>query len=164
MQRLFSFLFKYAPQLLISLGLVIAQLVFIDRNIIGVYLFGSLFTGTDRYKIVVISVFITLLYDSIKIIPLGTWALSFFAIVFMFESILQLFQIRDELRIYTLRGVLLLTIIISSTTVLQSYAIQLLSTHTLVKGGEFSIVILTLLFILLRKISATRSSREYIQL
>jgi len=164
MNNFFSFLFKHTPQLLISLILVIAQLVFINSNIIGVYMFGSFYTGMDRYKIFIISVFITLLFDAIKIIPLGTWALAFFAVTVLIEGILQIFGLKNELQSSSLRGNIFLIVVISLSTIAHSYALQFLSFQTLAKGGEWSIFVLAILFVLLHRITATRSSREYIQL
>lgn len=164
MHSFISFLFKYAPQLIISIALVITQLLFIDTNIIGVYMFGSFYTGTDRYKIFTMSVFITLLYDSIKIMPLGTWAFAFFAVTVLVEGLLYSAGLKNELRSFSIRGNIVLILVIGISTIAHVYGIQLLSSQTLAKGTEWSIFVLALLFVLLYRLAATRSSREYIQL
>lgn len=162
MQKALSFIIRYIPQLLVSLLLVFTQLLFLNSNIIGVYLFTSLFTNKSYYKIFVTCCIVTVLYDSIKITHLGSWALSFFAVALIGEVIFNFLKFKNEINVTSLRGFLLLFIVIAISAIAQSRLLQWLTGQALAPQNESSIVVLTILVVILHRFTSNQKRSDYV--
>jgi cell shape-determining protein MreD len=164
MQRTLIFLFKNAPILLFSLTLLLVQLLFVSLNIIGLYLFGKLLTSSDSYKLMPIIAVITLLYDSTKVEPLGTWALSFSVIGLLVEVVSRILRIRNELNNNTLRSEIFLALTISAATIAQTYLLHLMSGESFAFSTQYSIVGLSILYIIIHKTTTSRNRNNLVNL
>ncbi len=164
MQKIIANIIKYLPQLGLSIGLIFAQLLFLNVNIIGVYLFGRLFTTTEKFKLLPAIIVITLIYDSAKIIPFGSWALSFSIVALIIEVVTSLLHMRDEIGKPTLRGEVLLTICIALCAAGQAALVRAIAGESVALIDEYSIVVLTLIYVLIYKVTASRRRQDYLHI
>lgn len=164
MQKTLIFLFKNTPLVLFSLALLLIQLLFININIIGLYLFGKLCTSTENYKLMPIIAIITLLYDATKVEPLGTWALSFSVVGLCIEIISRVLRIRNDLNNNTLRSEIFLALTISAATIAQTYLLQLMSGESFAFSTQYSIVGLSILYIIIHKTTTSRNRNNLVNL
>jgi hypothetical protein len=164
MSKIVEFVIKNVPHLLLIVVLISAQLLFFNSNIIGIYLFGILYTSENRYKLFISSLFTTLIYDSVKIIILGSWALSFFLVAICGEVIIKIVGSPRDRTTESMRSYLILFIVISASALAQNYLLQLFAQQAVAQQNQFSIVVCVLLYLLLRKIMSNRKSGDYLQI
>ena len=164
MQKLLTSLFKITPHLLFAFVLICTQLLFINSNIAGVYLFGVLMTSENKSKVFILSACITLLYDAVKLAPLGSWALSFYTVAICGEILLSTIRIKSELQTSSVRGGVLLVAIISTLAITQVHLLKVISGQTLAQANEFSIVVLDILYVLMHRIRSARNSQGYLHI
>jgi hypothetical protein len=164
MQKAITNIIKYLPNIALSVGLIFAQLLFINVNIIGVYLFGRLFTSSEKFKLLPAIVVITLIYDSAKIIPFGSWALSFSVVALAVEAITTIFHAREEIGKPTLRGEVLLALCTALAAGGQAALVRTIAGESVALIDEYSIVVLTLIYVLIYKITASRRRQDYLHI
>lgn len=152
MQFFIKNLIKFVPNIIAILILVIVQMLFIGTNIIGSILFARLFIYRKLYNNIILVTLASLLYDAIKMIPLGSWSLSFYVIALPVLGLLHIFKVQNDRPLYSWPTALTQVGIVSFSALSQSYVLMKISgQHTFNFTNAYSIVTVSTLYILFLK-------------
>lgn len=164
MNKALESIIKYGPTTITLILLLCIQLLFINANILGIYIYGVLYTEENNPKVFLISCIVSLLYDAVKLQTLGIWALSFFIVAALLDGILSMLKIKKELQSHTLRGDIFLFLIVTGSAAIQSTVQHIIIGQKLALDKDWSIVIYGLLFIVVRKIYSSHKPYNYLKI
>jgi len=131
------------------------QLLFIQVNIIGIFLFVKILLTRDIYKAIIIALFTSIIFDSVTVNPIGLWALSFYFSSLVIVIIARLLKINEDINTVSKISLVPIIILISLAASLQIYIITRLQGHQSFDFNHlYSIVALSTLYTLFIKITA----------
>ncbi len=160
MQILIKAFIKYLPVITVVFVLVFVQLLFIGTNIIGIILYGRLFVYRDTYKILSAAAITSLIYDSVKMLPLGSWTFSFCVIAVLALIIVNVLKLHTISVLESWPSVVLLFVLTVSAATIQSYVLLRISGQNAFDFNSlYSIVTLSIIFIIFQKITHKKERR-----
>lgn len=155
MKILLQLLFKNLPSIVSITFLMFIQLLFIQVNIIGIFLFVKILLTRDIYKAIIIALFTSIIFDSVTVNPIGLWALSFYFSSLVIVIIARLLKINEDINTVSKISLVPIIILISLAASLQIYIITRLQGHQSFDFNHlYSIVALSTLYTLFIKITA----------
>ncbi len=160
MQFFIKNIIRIAPITLIILVILIIQLLFIGTNIVGVILFSQLYSYRKTFKILIAVIVTSLIYDSIKMIPIGSWALSFSVVAACSLTILSILRMQGDKELESWPTTLFLVFVVAVSASAQSYILSRIGEHKLFDINlVYSIVALSTLCIIIQKLNHKKERR-----
>jgi hypothetical protein len=78
MELLFKTILPIFINFLVILCVMTLQVILLPFNLLGIFLFEQMYSGTTFFKVMILTILTSLIFDSIKMAPLGAWMFSFF--------------------------------------------------------------------------------------
>ncbi|MDQ3099335.1 MAG: hypothetical protein M3Q44_06320 [bacterium] len=160
MQSILKHFIKLIPVMTAVLLLIIIQLLFIGINIVGIILFTRLFIFRKMYRTISAAALVSLIYDSVKMNPLGAWSSTFFIVALPVLILFHLLKIQSEKELNSWPSTFLVVFLVVVSASLQSFLLMRISGQNIFDFNSlYSIVALSTLYILFQKFTHINERR-----
>ncbi len=160
MQIILKNIFKFLPSVTRVLFLLFIQLLLLGINLVGIFHYARLYTYRDLYKVIFSAAVTSLLYDSIKMLPLGSWSLTFFIVAIPAMLCLNILKMQGENELNSWPATFMLITLTVISTLLQSFLLMKISGQKNFDFGTiYSIVALTTLYLVIQKLIHKKETR-----
>ncbi|MDQ3239175.1 MAG: hypothetical protein M3P33_01490 [bacterium] len=126
---------------------MIIQILILPYNLLALFLFEILLTNKSIINVLILAVLVSLIYDSIKLAPLGTWMFTFFSVALIMQLIIKIIKV-NFLENSTTISVIALRILLISIATFIHYTLynSIIGIGSLDFKILFSIVVITTLY------------------
>jgi hypothetical protein len=162
-----EFFFKTALPFLLNFLLVLCvmalQLIFFQVNLLGIYLYEKLYDQKNIMYVIALAIIASLMFDSIKMSPLGLWIFSYFlgALPVVITTTVAKINIAERDGQYTSEIIRICLITISSF--IQTVIYNRLSNINSIDFKQlFSIVAISVVYVVLIRLVRKKNSSSLI--
>ncbi len=147
MEILFKIILPVFVRFLLVICIMIIQILILPYNLLALFLFEILLTNKSIINVLILAVLVSLIYDSIKLAPLGTWMFTFFSVALIMQLIIKIIKV-NFLENSTTISVIALRILLISIATFIHYTLynSIIGIGSLDFKILFSIVVITTLY------------------
>jgi hypothetical protein len=155
MKYLFQIFINNISFITFIIVIIFLQLLFIQINFVGIFLFSQILLKRDIYRTVSVVLISSLIYDSIKLNPIGLWAVTFYFSALIITIIARLIKINEDINTISKISLIPLIFLISAAGVMQTVGLSYLEGYKMFDYSQiYSIVALSTLYTVFIKITA----------